>query len=157
MVNVRKNFRGFAFFWNAIVAAKRNFWVSMQVLVVLTLLLSVVQFVFEHDIQPDKYKSLWDSIVWGFMNYLGDPGGFSPGEPVTLVGRIVAVLLSIVKIMIFAVPAGLVANGFKEAMAKDKRDKELELYHRVIENEFRTGCGKRLSMHLATLQSDNNA
>lgn len=156
MIKIKENFKGFVFFWKGLVAAKRNFWVSVQVLIILTFLLSVVQFAFEHEAQPEKYSSLWDSIVWGFMGYLGNPGNFSPGEPITLVGRIVAILISIVGIMIFAVPAGLVANGFTEAMDKDKRDKKLEHYHKVMENEFRVGCGKRLSTYLAELQPDNH-
>lgn len=150
-MNFKDKFKGFAYFGQALKAAKQDMWTSVQVLLVLTLVLSVVLFGVEHIAQPDKYASLWDSIVWGFMSYLGNPGNFSPGEPITLVGRFIAVIMGVVKIMIFAVPAGLVAKGFGEAMTNDKRNKELAEYHRIMCNSYPAGVGRRLKEHLKQL------
>lgn len=127
-MNTKEFFKGFIFFWKGMQAAKREMWVSVQVLLVLTLILSVILYVVEHAAQPEVYTNLWDSIVWSFMSYLGNPGNFSPGDPVTIVGRFIWILISVINILIFAVPAGLVANGFNNAMQEDKRDKQLQNY-----------------------------
>lgn len=121
----KKHFKGIKFFWKGLKAAKSDMWASLQVLVLATFLLGTILYFVEHSAQPDVYADWYDPYVWGFMSYLGNPGKFSPGEPITTVGRLIAICISIIKILIFAVPAGLVANGFREAMSNDKKNKKL--------------------------------
>lgn len=121
---MKKYFKGIQFFWKGLKAAQSDMWASLQVLVLATLVLGTVLYFVEHAAQPEVYTHWYDPYVWGFMSYLGDPGKFSPGEPITIVGRFISIIISIIKILIFAVPAGLVANGFREAMAKDKQAKK---------------------------------
>lgn len=135
---MKEYFKGFVFFWAGLKAAKKEMWVSVQVLLVLTLVLAFILYFVEHTAQPDKYANPWDSIVWGFMSYLGNPGKFSPGEPITMCGRSIAIIISIIKILIFAVPAGLVANGFRKAMADDKRAKQLDKFRTRLTKAFQT-------------------
>ena len=153
----KEYFKGFVFFWKGLKAAKKEMWVSIQVLLVLTFVLSLLLYPIEHNAQPEVYHDWWDGLVWGFMSYLGNPGKFSPGEPITLLGRYIAVIISIVKILIFAVPAGLVANGFRNAMENDKREKELKEYHKIMLRAFPVGVGKNLRNYLSTLPKDENA
>lgn len=153
----KEYFKGFVFFWAGIKAAKKEMWVSVQVLLVATVVLSVILYFVEHIAQPDVYSNIWDSFVWGVMSYLGNPGKFSPGEPVTLLGRWIAIVVSIIKILIFAVPAGLVANGFRKAMADDKRDKELEGFHRKMLRAFSAGTGRSLRNYVEKLPKDEDA
>lgn len=136
MMRYKDYFKGFIFFWKGLQAANREMWVSVQVLLVLTLVLSIPLYFFEHAAQPDVYESLWDSIVWSFMGYLGNPGKFACGDPITIPGRFLWIVISIIKLALFAIPAGLVANGFRAAVAKDKRDKELEQFHNKIIKSF---------------------
>ena len=57
--------------------------------------------------------------MWAFAQYIGDPGGFADTPPVTLVGRIIACIIGLLGIALFAVPAGLIGAGFSEAMGKE--------------------------------------
>lgn len=147
----KEYFKGFVFFWAGIKAAKKEMWVSVQVLLVATVVLSVILYFVEHIAQPDVYSNIWDSFVWGLMSYLGNPGKFSPGEPITIAGRLIAIVISVIKILIFAVPAGLVANGFRKAMADDKREKELAEIHRRLRKKFRRTDNKTMREYLNTL------
>ena len=156
-MDLKDYFKGFVFFWKGIRAAKKEMWVSVQVLLVLTLVLSLLLYPLEHSAQPEHYANWWDGLVWGFMSYLGNPGSFSPGEPITLVGRFFAIIISVVKILIFAIPAGLVANGFRNAMVEDKRNAELEEYRRIMYNVFKAGAGKALERYIKQLPSDETA
>lgn len=147
----KNQFKGIQFFWKGLKAAKADMWASLQVLVIATFILGTILYFVEHSAQPDVYANWYDPYVWGFMSYLGNPGKFSPGEPITIVGRLIAIIISIIKILIFAVPAGLVANGFRKAMADDKREKELEDIHRRLHKKFRRTDNKTMREYLNTL------
>lgn len=136
-MHYKETFKGFRYFWKGLIAAKREMWVSLQVLIVVTLVLSVLLYLVEHSAQPDDYSSLWDSILWSMMSYLGNPGKFAPADPITFLGRILWIIISMLKIAIFAIPAGLVAKGFQEAFAKEKRAKQLVEIRRRLERAFR--------------------
>lgn len=99
-------------------------WASVQVLIVLTLILATMFYFAERAAQPEEYN-YWRSLLWAFTRYIGDPGKFSGPGPVTFTGRLVASLIGIVGIMIFAVPAGLIGGGFRSAIEKEMRKRHL--------------------------------
>lgn len=99
-------------------------WASIQVLIVLTVILATIFYFAERESQPEEYN-YWRSLLWGFTRYIGDPGHFAGNGPVTLIGRIVASCIGIVGILIFAVPAGLVASGFRGAIDTELRRNHL--------------------------------
>jgi hypothetical protein len=45
-----------------------------------------------------------------------EPGGFADTPPITLTGRLIATVIGILGIAIFAVPAGLIGSAFTEVM-----------------------------------------
>ena len=81
--------------------------------------------------------------MWAITRYIGDPGHFAGKGPVTLAGRYIDTLIGILKILIFAVPAGLVANGFRKAMEDEKRKLHLEECRDKIRKSFRRILNKK--------------
>ena len=69
--------------------------------------------------------------------YIGDPGNFAGNGLVTLLGRLLDTFLSILEILIFAVPAGLVANGFSQAIEEEKKKEYLDNVRNKIYKGFR--------------------
>lgn len=136
---MKKNYslKSFSLFFKAISNTKHEMWVSLQVLVVITIILSVILFVVEHMAQPNVYTNLWDSCLWAFMSYIGDPGHFAEFVPVTIIGRVIAVLIGIIGIAIFAVPAGLIGSGFMDAIAEDRKEQQLKEASVVLHKRFR--------------------
>ena len=132
-----KRTNSFILFGRAFKNARKDFWVSIQVLFWATVLLAIVFYFVEHVAQPDEYSNFWDAFVWAVTRYIGDPGNFAGKGPVTLVGRYIDTLIGIMKILIFAVPAGLVSNGFRKAMDDDKRRLHLEACRERITKSFR--------------------
>ena len=129
-------------FGRAFKYASRDFWVSVQVLFWLTLVLAILFYLFEHEAQPEEYSNPLSALVWAVTRYIGDPGHFSGAGPVTLCGRYIDTAIGILKILIFAVPAGLVGNGFRKAMDEDKRRIHLEKCHECIVKCFRRTLDK---------------
>jgi voltage-gated potassium channel len=56
---------------------------------------------------------------------VGDPGNFADTPPVTLAGRLIACIIGLLGIALFAVPAGLIGAGFSEAMAEEKQHRAI--------------------------------
>ena len=132
-----KRTNSFVLFGRAFKNAKKDFWVSIQVLLAATIVLAVVFYFVEHAAQPEEYKNPWDAFVWAITRYIGDPGKFAGKGPVTLAGRYIDTFIGILKILIFAVPAGLVANGFRKAMEDEKRKRQLVAYSERLKKAFR--------------------
>lgn len=141
--------KAFVFFGRAFKNSKKDFWVSIQVLFWVSILLSVVFYFVEHPVQPEDYTQWWQALVWTFTRYIGDPGKFAGNGPVTLVGRHIDTFIGILKILIFAVPAGLFANGFRKAMEDDKREKHLQECREKIQKSFRPVQDKQTLYRLA--------
>lgn len=144
-MQTKKAFKGFYFFYKGLQYANAQIWVSLQVLVVLTGVLAVVLYFVEHTAQPDVYTNLWDSVVWSFMAYLGNPGKFACGDPITFAGRIIWIIISLLKIALFAVPAGLVANGFRHAMAVDEHKAKLHKFRMRLQKSFSPTLARRVN------------
>lgn len=140
----------FVLFGRAFKNAKNDFWVSIQVLLVATVVLALLFYFVEHTAQPEEYKNPWDAFVWAITRYIGDPGKFAGKGPVTLTGRYIDTFIGILKILIFAVPAGLVANGFRQAMADDKRKRHLEECRMKIRKSFRRILNKKTQYRVTT-------
>lgn len=108
--------RSFRLLQTAISSKAKEMLISLQFLVVVTLMLSFVLFFYEHAAQPEVYDNGIKSVIWAFAQYIGDPGGFADTPPVTLAGRLIACIIGLLGIALFAVPAGLIGAGFSEAM-----------------------------------------
>jgi len=134
-----KRTNSFVLFGRAFKNAKNDFWVSIQVLLVATVVLALLFYVVEHIAQPEEYKNPWDAFIWAITRYIGDPGKFAGKGPITLTGRYIDTFIGILKILIFAVPAGLVANGFRQAMADEKKLARLNDASAVLHKRFRRG------------------
>ena len=144
-MDYKKHFKGIQFFWKGLKAAKGDMWASVQVLFIATIVLGILL-----NIVEPEYKCC-DGSIWTLMKYLGNPGKFAPEDPSTTIGRLIWILISLIQILIFAVPAGLVANGFREAMAKDKREEKLRKFRKRMRKAFRRRSNKTLREYLNTL------
>jgi len=121
LMRVFRYLKAFNVLSRAMRAKKDEMWVSIQFLTIITLILSFILFFVEHEAQPDVYNNGWTSVLWAFAQYIGDPGGFADTPPITITGRIIACIIGVLGIAIFAVPAGLIGSAFSEVMEKDEK------------------------------------
>jgi hypothetical protein len=126
LMRVFRYVKAFRILSKAISSKSRELLVSLQFLAIVTLILSFILFFVEHQAQPEVYDNGWTSVVWAFAQYIGDPGGFADMPPVTLTGQIIACLVGILGIAIFAVPAGLIGSGFTDVMEEEQKKQELK-------------------------------
>ena len=124
LLRIFRYMKAFNILSRAIKSKKEEMLVSLQFLTIVTLILSFILFFVEHEAQPEVYNNGCKSVVWAFAQYIGDPGGFADTPPITFTGRIIACVIGILGIAIFAVPAGLIGSAFTEVMEEDNEIKE---------------------------------
>ena len=122
LLRIFRYMKAFNILSRAIKSKKQEMLVSLQFLAIVTLILSFILFFVEHEAQPEVYNNGWKSVVWAFAQYIGDPGGFADTPPITLIGRLIACVIGILGIAIFAVPAGLIGSAFTDVMSEDKEE-----------------------------------
>lgn len=105
--------------WPVLVAAT----FIMFLLVILTASLG---YLFEHEAQPEKFENIPTSIYWAVITLASV--GYGDISPVTPVGRAVTVVLSLVGIGIFAIPAALLASSFSDELVKKRELLKANIY-----------------------------
>ncbi len=120
----------------AIKSKKNEMLVSLQFHCIITLMLSFILYFVEHEAQPEVYDNGWTSVIWAFAQYIGDPGGFADTPPITFCGRIIACIIGVLGIAIFAVPAGLIGSAFTEVMEDDERQQNAEEWAKKLHLAF---------------------
>lgn len=132
----QERINSFKLLWKAVKDSRQAMWISIQVLIVITLVLATIFFIAEYKYQEEEY-SYWGSLVWAFTRYIEDPGEFSQIAPVTITGRWMATLIGIVGILIFAVPAGLIGGAFTQAIDQEQRNRHLVVVGEKLSKAFR--------------------
>ena len=105
--------------WPVLVAAT----FIMFLLVILTASLG---YLFEHEAQPEKFENIPTAIYWAVITLASV--GYGDLSPVTPVGRAVTVVLSLVGIGIFAIPAALLASSFSDELVKKRELLKANIY-----------------------------
>ena len=121
---------------DTIKSKKRELIISMQFLVVVTIILSLILYFCEHEAQPDIYDNGFSSVLWAFGQYIGDPGGFAENPPITGIGKAIACIVGLLGIAIVAVPAGILGSGFTEAIEHENDGVALGENQKKLYNSF---------------------
>lgn len=140
LLRVFRYMKSFKMLQEALSSKSKELLISLQFLAIVTLMMSFVLFFYENAAQPEVYNNGLRSVVWAFAQYIGDPGGFADTPPVTMIGRIIASIIGILGIAIFAVPAGLIGAGFSEAMENELHKEDvadnIEKLHKAFERKL---------------------
>lgn len=96
-----------------VISRKRGELVSSFLLIAILLtLVSGLMYVAEHDAQPEEFATLPDAIWWSTLMMTGE---FAVA-PVTFAGRVLGMIVAIIGVGLFALPAGIIASGFLEQL-----------------------------------------
>ena len=139
---------GIQLFGKAFRATRREIWASLKVLAIVTIVFATAMFLAERLSNPNY--TFWDALVWTFVKYVDDPADIGDA-PVTVFGKVVGTLVGVLGIAIFAVPAGLIGSGLMDAMAEEKREKQLMDYRYRMCKSFRRTVDKTLRGYLNSL------
>ena len=117
---------------NAINNKGKELILSSQVVLFLTLVLSAILYLIENSADSENFGDIVDAFVWSVSKFIGGVGGYGDFEPITIWGQVIATIVGLLGIALFAVPAGIIGAGFVEEIESineeednNKRNKEL--------------------------------
>ena len=137
LLRIFRYMKSFRILGQAITSKKQELTISFAFLGILTIILSFLLYFAEHDAQPELCENGWQTLVWAFAKYLGDPGKIADFPLVTFWGHFIAAVVGILGIAIFAVPAGLIGSGFVEVIEENKHQKEVHDNAEAIRHALR--------------------
>jgi len=110
----------------------KSIWAALFVLCLLIILASSLTYLAEHDAQPEAFSSIPAAMWWAIITMTSV--GYGDVTPITVIGKVLASVISIISIGIVALPAGLLASGFSEAIRKRRAH-----YEKLVEDALEDG------------------
>ena len=117
--------------YKAIYRERRVLFAAAFMMILLVILTASLGFEFEHAAQPDKFDTIPDAMYWAVITLASV--GYGDLTPITPMGKAMTVVISLIGIGIFAIPAGLMASAFTDQLRIDRE---------AFENEFRDAIAK---------------
>ncbi|HWJ60046.1 MAG TPA: ion transporter [Sphingomicrobium sp.] len=107
----------------AVYSKRREFTLIMGMVLFMILAAGSLMYWAEGDAQPDKFGSIPRAMWWAIITLT--TVGYGDVYPITPLGRIFAGLIAIAGVMLIALPTGLFAASFTDAMERERiRDEE---------------------------------
>lgn len=108
---------------NVLRAKRAELWVAMSAALLLLLLASGLMYFCEHDVQPKTFSSIPASMWWAVVTLT--TVGYGDVYPVTVPGKLVASVIALSSVGLFALPAGILASGFNDEMQRKRKRAQL--------------------------------
>lgn len=107
---------------------------SSLVMVLLVFIMAAFGYLLEREAQPDKFDNIPQAMYWAVVTLASV--GYGDLAPVTPAGRFATVVLALVGIGIFAIPAAVLASGFTEQLRLNREKLKQDLIAAVGEAEL---------------------
>ena len=105
---------------------------SAFIMILMVVMTASLGYVFEHEAQPEKFDNIPNSVYWAVITLASV--GYGDISPITPIGRFMTVVMALLGIGIFAIPAALLASAFG-----DQLHKERELMKSNLRNMMKDG------------------
>jgi len=106
----------FQFLVEAVYSERRVLGSAGLLMVALLVFQSALVYYFERDVQPDKFGSIPEAMWWGIVTLT--TVGYGDVTPVTALGKMAGGLTAIIGVCLFAIPVGIIASAFIEAVRR---------------------------------------
>lgn len=94
--------------------------ISLVLVLTLVVIASTLMYAVEHDAQPKAFGSIPASMWWGVVTLT--TVGYGDVYPITTAGKFIAGVSVILGLGLFALPAGILASGFSEELARHRQE-----------------------------------
>lgn len=107
-------------FRRAFLIAREELAIFSGLSVILLYLSAVGIYYFEHNAQPEVFRSIFDGLWWAVATLT--TVGYGDVYPITVGGRLFTFIVLVIGLGIVAVPTGLVASALGEARRKENEE-----------------------------------
>lgn len=111
---------------------RRQLFSSLFLIIILMLASSLAMYGAEHEAQPEAFDNAFAGIWWSVSTVL--TVGYGDIYPVTITGKVIAIIIAFLGVCAVAVPTGIISAGFVEKYSKSvNSDKRYHDIHEVGE------------------------
>ncbi len=128
-------------FQRVIYHSREQLLLSLTILLIVLVMASSLMYYAERDVQPDKFESIPHAMWWGIVTLA--TVGYGDVYPVTTMGKIVAGIVVVTGIAIFALPTAILSAAFIEEIQQKK-------------NVICPNCGYRIAGEAGTEDDHDN-
>jgi hypothetical protein len=100
---------------------------AVFILLLLVMLAACLGYVFEHEAQPDKFENIPQAIYWSVITLASV--GYGDISPITPAGRAITIVIALLGIGIFAIPAAILSSALSDQLRIERERMMNELYH----------------------------
>lgn len=115
---------------------KSVLFAAVFVMMLLVVLTASMGYLFEHHAQPEAFENIPQTIYWAVITL--SSVGYGDISPVTPLGRALTVILSLLGIGIFAIPAGLLASAFSDQLRLERDHLRQDIQNKLHKGELDT-------------------
>lgn len=95
---------------------KEQLLVSFSFIFLMLVVASCIMYTLEYPVQPEKFSSIPETMWWAAAAMT--TVGYGDVFPITPLGKLIASLVSVLGVALFALPTGILASGFSEELRK---------------------------------------
>ena len=139
---------------------------AIFIMLVLVVLASAGMFLVERDVQPDVFGTIPRAMWWATITLT--TVGYGDVIPVTVVGKILGVIITILGVGMAALPAGIIASGFTREVNKRRdtyrtmvrdalMDGELDSAERILLKNYSLDMGIGDEEAMSLLKQESSA
>lgn len=97
-------------------AQRQSFLMSGFLMGILLVLSASFMYAIEHEAQPEKFADIPSAMWWAIVTLCTI--GYGDVTPITTAGKVFGGLVSVLGLVMYALPAGIVASGFVQELRK---------------------------------------
>lgn len=120
LFRVNQSFDAFSIVAEVVVQKRKQLLSSISMIAMIMLAASLCMYGFEHDVQPDVFENAFSGIWWAMSTVL--TVGYGDIYPVTVGGKLVAIVIALLGVCVVAIPTGVISAGFVEYYARIRDD-----------------------------------
>ena len=116
LFRVNAHYDSFHVITSVLIEKKNQIISSVFIIIVLMLASSLGIYSAEHDAQPEAFRNAFSGIWWSVSTLL--TVGYGDIYPITVIGKIMAILIAFLGVGVVAIPTGIISAGFVEQYTK---------------------------------------
>lgn len=112
LFRINAQYDSFNIIKNVIIEKSKHIISSMFIIIILMLASSLGMYSAEHEAQPEVFENAFSGVWWSVSTVL--TVGYGDVYPITVVGRILAIVTAFLGVGVVAIPTGIISAGFVE-------------------------------------------
>ena len=102
---------------------KEELVISVFTVLILLVIASSLMYFVENEAQPESFSSIPAAMWWGVATLT--TVGYGDVYPITPIGKLLGAIISLLGIGMFALPAGILASGFTDAIRRSQEKRRI--------------------------------